>query len=134
MNKIFKSYFQYFKQKVKKIKIDIGTLYLAYQRSDVPIYAKLVSILVVAYALSPIDLIPDFIPMLGYLDDLILVPLGIIIAIKLIPKDIIIECRKQSEDIFKEGKSKNWISGGIIACIWILLFLIIYYKILRYLQ
>jgi uncharacterized membrane protein YkvA (DUF1232 family) len=87
-----------------------------------PWYAKFVVILVVGYALSPIDLIPDFIPVLGYLDDLILVPIGVAFAIRLIPRDIMNECRAQSENIFKEGKPKNWVSGGIIIFIWIGIF------------
>lgn len=121
LNKRFKAWFSAFRLKIKKIKKELGVLYLAYKRPDVPFYAKLVSILVVGYALSPIDLVPDFIPVLGYLDDLILIPLGIALAIKLIPGDIISECRQQSEDIFKEGKPKNWIAGGIIILLWILI-------------
>ena len=122
LSKRFKIWFSQIKQKAKKIKKEIRALYLAYKRSDVPFYAKLVSILVVGYALSPIDLIPDFIPVLGYLDDLILVPLGIAFAIKLIPSNIMNECRQQSETIFNEGNPKNWIAGGIIICIWIAIF------------
>ncbi|MBC2580952.1 YkvA family protein [Clostridium sp. DJ247] len=121
LNERFKTCFLAFKLKVKKIKNDIGALYLAYKRPDVPFYAKLVSILVVGYALSPIDFIPDFIPVLGYLDDLILVPLGIYFAIKLIPSDIMNECRQQSENIFNDGKPKNWLAAGIIVCIWIII-------------
>lgn len=122
VNKKFKDWFSGFKVKVKKIKKELGALYLAYKRPDVPFYAKLVSILVVGYALSPIDIVPDFIPILGYLDDLILLPMGIAFAIKLIPKDIMEECRQQSENIFKEGKPKNWIAGGIIASLWVVIF------------
>ena len=118
------------KRKVEKIKKEIGALFLAYKRKDIPIYAKLVSILVVGYAFSPIDLIPDFIPVLGYLDDLIIVPLGIALAIKLIPKDIMKECRQQSENIFSEGKPKSWVAGGVILCIWIIIFICILVKII----
>ncbi|MFT5874066.1 MAG: uncharacterized membrane protein YkvA (DUF1232 family) [Clostridium sp.] len=107
------------KLKVKSLKKEIGALYLAYKRHDVPRYAKVVVLLVVGYALSPIDIIPDFIPVLGYLDDLILIPIGVAFAIRLIPKDIMNECREESENIFKEGKPKNWIAGGIIIFIWI---------------
>lgn len=121
LNQRFKIWFSTIKQKAKKIKKEIGALYLAYKRQDVPFYAKLVSILVVGYALSPIDLIPDFIPILGYLDDLILLPLGIAFAIKLIPSDIMKECRQQSENMFDGGKPKNWAAGGIIIGIWIVL-------------
>jgi uncharacterized membrane protein YkvA (DUF1232 family) len=107
------------KFKVQEFKKEIGALYIAYKRHDVPWYAKVVVLLVVGYALSPIDLIPDFIPVLGYLDDLILVPIGVAFAIKLIPKDIMDECREQSKNLFKERNPKNWIAGGIIIFIWI---------------
>ena len=121
LNKRLKIWFSMLKLRIKNIKREVGALYLAYKRPDVSIYAKLVAMLVVGYALSPIDLIPDFIPILGYLDDLILLPLGIAFAIKFIPKDIMNECRQQSENIFKGGKPKNWIAGGLIICIWIIL-------------
>ncbi|HEY5587211.1 MAG TPA: YkvA family protein [Ruminiclostridium sp.] len=128
LNVTFNTWLLLFKVKIKKIKKEIEALYLAYKRQDVPFYAKFVAILVVGYALSPIDLIPDFIPVLGYLDDLILVPLGIAFAIQLIPINIMNECRQQSENIFNEGNPKNWIAGGIIICIW---FIIISYIFIR---
>ncbi|MDF2880333.1 MAG: hypothetical protein K0R54_890 [Clostridiaceae bacterium] len=121
----FRNWVSLLKQKAKKLKKEIGALYLAYKRPDVPIYAKIASILVVSYALSPIDLIPDFVPILGYVDDLILIPLGITLAVKLIPEDIMNECRQQSEEIFKEGKPKNWIVGGIIIFIWIIIIIFV---------
>ena len=116
-----KTMFNKFKLHLKKLKKEIGTLYLASKRRDVPWYAKLVILLVVGYALSPLDLIPDFIPILGLIDDMILLPLGIAFAIKLIPSDIMNECRDQSENIFKESKHKNWVAGGIIIFIWIVI-------------
>lgn len=131
LNKKFKAWFSQIKQKAKEIKKEIGALYLAYKRPDIPFYTKLVLIIVIGYALSPIDLIPDFIPILGYLDDLILVPLGIAFAVKLIPRDIMDECRQQSEDIFKKGKPKNWVVGGIIICIWIIIIGYILVKIIK---
>ena len=118
-------------KRAKKMKKEIGALYFAYKRPDVPFYAKLVSLLVVCYALSPIDLIPDFIPFFGYLDDLIIVPLGVALAIKLIPRDIMNECRQQSESIFKEEKPKKWIAGVIIICIWIIIITYILMKIIH---
>src|SRR5262245_34421483 len=75
------------------IKRDVHALYLSARDPRVPWYAKAVALAVAAYALSPIDLIPDFIPVLGYLDDLILVPLGIIVAVKLVPPQVLAECR-----------------------------------------
>ena len=116
-----KTMFNKFKLHLKKLKKEIGALYLASKRRDVPWYAKLVILLVVGYALSPLDLIPDFIPIFGLIDDMIILPLGIAFAIKLVPSDIMNECRDQSENIFKEGKHKNWVAGGIIIFIWIVI-------------
>lgn len=113
----------------KTFKREIKALYLAYKRPDVPLYAKLCAIIVVGYALSPIDLIPDFIPILGYLDDLILIPVGIFIAVRLIPKDIINECRKQAESMMNQNKRKNWFSAVIIISIWIAIVVIIIKKL-----
>jgi uncharacterized membrane protein YkvA (DUF1232 family) len=80
-----------------------------------------VAICVVAYAFSPIDLIPDPIPILGYLDDLILVPLGILLAVRLMPKDVMAECRAAAQQRSQEGKPVNWIAAGVIVCIWLVL-------------
>lgn len=129
-NNSFRFWFSKIRQKVKKIKKEVGALYLAYKRPDVPRYAKLICILVVGYALSPIDLIPDFIPVLGYLDDLILLPLGITFAIKLIPKNSMDECRQQSENIFSEGKPQSWAAGSVIILIWIIIISYILIKII----
>lgn len=107
----------------------MAALFLAYKRPDVPLHAKVVAIIVVGYALSPIDLIPDFIPVLGYLDDLILIPLGISLAIKLIPPEIMEECRNEAKDLFKDGKPKNRIAAFIIIFIWIMLISVIIFKI-----
>ncbi|MFW2487748.1 YkvA family protein [Clostridium chromiireducens] len=124
------SWFSKIKKMAKKLKKEVGALYLASKRSDVPFHAKAVAILVVGYALSPIDLIPDFIPVVGYIDDLILVPLGISFAIKLIPKDIMDECRIQAEDIFRKGRPKNLFAGGIIIFIWLVLIIYIFKKLI----
>ncbi|MCB2293627.1 DUF1232 domain-containing protein [Clostridium algoriphilum] len=121
--------FRKFKLKLKNLKKEIGALYIASKRSDVPWYAKLIILLVVGYALSPIDLIPDFIPVLGYLDDLIIVPIGVVLAIRLIPSNIMNECREQSENTFKGSKSKNWVAGGIILFIWIVIIIYILEKL-----
>lgn len=116
------------KQWIKKLKIDISTLYLAYRHELTPWYAKLVAIITVGYALSPIDLIPDFIPILGFLDDAILLPVLIWLSLKLIPKDVIALCREEAEDIFSNGKPKNYMASIIIILIWLLLILIILKK------
>lgn len=118
------------KFKGKMLKKEVGALYLAYKRKDTPIHAKIVAILVVAYALSPIDLIPDFIPIVGYLDDLILLPLGISLAVKLIPKEVMEECREHSEEMIKEGAKESKIAGAIILTMWILIISYVAWKML----
>ncbi|OPJ63959.1 YkvA family protein [Clostridium oryzae] len=115
---------------VTKTKKEVGALYFAYRRKDVPLYAKLMAMAVVGYALSPLDLIPDFIPILGYLDDLILIPLGVTIAVKLIPKNIMKECRLQAEEAFSKNKHKNWIAGAVIIIFWVLIIMYILSKII----
>ena len=120
-----KSLFRKIKESTKKLKKEIITLYIAFKKKETPIYAKIFAIIVVSYALSPIDLIPDFIPVLGYLDDLILLPLGIKIAVKMIPNDIIIESRKEAENIVLKDLIGAKIATVSIVILWILL--IIYF-------
>ena len=74
---------------------------------------------VVAYALSPIDLIPDFVPVLGYLDDLVLVPLGIYFAMKMIPADVYQEARQQAAQAEDENKPHSWWVGALILLLWL---------------
>jgi uncharacterized membrane protein YkvA (DUF1232 family) len=74
---------------------------------------------VVAYAFSPIDLIPDFIPVLGYLDDLVLVPLGISVAIKMIPPNVLADCRAKVQIEMDKGKPVNWFAAVVIGLIWL---------------
>lgn len=119
------------KEYARKLKKETMALYLLCKRRDVPWYIKIVPVLVVGYALSPIDLIPDFIPVLGYLDDLIIVPFGISLAIKLAPKDILDECRVQAEEAFVNGKPKNWIAGLLIIFVWLVIAAEIVLKIIR---
>ena len=75
--------------------------------------------MVVAYAFSPIDLIPDFIPVLGYLDDLVLVPLGILIAVKLIPSQVLAESRIQAAEVIAQGKPVNKVAAVVIVLMWL---------------
>ena len=96
-------------------------MYLACKDSRVPWYARVLAAVVVAYALSPIDLIPDIIPIIGYLDDLILVPLGIILVLRMIPPTVLAECRLKAETVVTQDRPTNWIVVGVIGCIWFLL-------------
>jgi uncharacterized membrane protein YkvA (DUF1232 family) len=109
------------KQWARRLKSETYALYLAYKDPRVPWYARAFAACVVAYAFSPIDLIPDPIPVLGYLDDLILIPLGVALAVKLIPPAVLAECRKQAQEALRQGKPVNWLAAGVIVAIWLLL-------------
>ena len=128
MNKI--SILEKWREWSKGIKRKIYALYLAYRDPRVPWYAKLFGAIVAAYALSPVDLIPDFIPILGYLDDMILLPLGIALAIRMIPKAVMEDCYERAASVMS-GRKKNWIAGGIIIAVWISVFLSILMIIMR---
>lgn len=102
----------------RNLKKYVFVLYFAYKDSRVPWYAKVFTACVVAYAFSPIDLIPDFIPVLGYLDDIIIVPLGIKLALKMIPNAVIKDCEEKAEELMVKGKPKNWLVGTLIIIFW----------------
>jgi uncharacterized membrane protein YkvA (DUF1232 family) len=116
----------------KNLKRQIFILYFAYKDKRVPRYAKVFTACVVAYAFSPIDLIPDFIPILGYLDDVIIVPLGIMFALKMIPNDVISSCEVKAEKMMKNGKPKNWIVGSLIVLMWSLIIVWIMFSAYRF--
>ncbi|WP_330392707.1 TSUP family transporter [Geosporobacter subterraneus] len=120
------------KKRSEELKKEIAALYLACKKKNVSWYVKAIVTVVVAYALSPIDLIPDFIPVLGYLDDLVLIPLGIRIAIKLIPQSVMEECRREAEDLFKDGKPRNWKAGAVIILIWLILIWVLATKVFSF--
>ncbi|WP_296646889.1 YkvA family protein [Romboutsia sp. 13368] len=111
----------YLKDISRKLKLDLPTLYIALKKKETPVIAKIFAIITVGYTLSPIDLVPDFIPVLGYLDDVILLPMLVWITIKFIPKDILNECRIESQNIWDNGKPKKWYFSIPIILIWILL-------------
>ncbi|ANX11746.1 hypothetical protein ABE41_006970 [Fictibacillus arsenicus] len=102
----------------RNLKKYVYVLYFAYKDPRVPWYAKVFTACVVAYAFSPIDFIPDFIPVLGYLDDIIIVPLGIKLALKMIPNAVIKDCEEKAEELMVKGKPKNWLVGTLIIIFW----------------
>ena len=128
------SWFERIKAKAREIKKETYVLALAYRNPDTPWYAKVFAAVVVAYAFSPIDLVPDFIPILGYLDDVILVPLGITLALKMIPGEVIAEARLQVEGEFKDGKPRNWAAGMVIILIWLAIFAWVFLKVVRWIR
>jgi len=108
-------------QRAHRLKSETFALYLAARNPGTPWYAKLLVAGIVAYALSPIDLIPDFVPVLGYLDDLILIPMGIALAIKMIPDSVLAECRARAQETVKNGMPVSRVAGAVIVIIWLLL-------------
>ncbi len=109
------------KQKARELRTETYALYLAVKDPRVPWYAKFSAVCVVAYALSPIDLIPDFIPVLGYVDDLILVPLGIALTIGMIPPEVLAECRANAQEKLAQGKFLGWIGATLIIVVWVMI-------------
>jgi uncharacterized membrane protein YkvA (DUF1232 family) len=114
-------FFEKWKQRARDLKKETYALFLAYKDPRTPWYAKAFTGLIVAYAFSPIDLIPDFIPVLGYLDDLILIPLGAAAAIRMIPPGVMEECRIKAQAELDKGKPVNWITAVIFVLIWVML-------------
>lgn len=113
------------KERAKKLKKDIPTIFLALKDKDTPLIAKIFAAITVAYALSPIDLIPDFIPVLGYLDDVILLPMLVALTIKFIPADIIDRNREKAEGLWESGKPKKWYYAIPIVLFWIVIIVLI---------
>jgi uncharacterized membrane protein YkvA (DUF1232 family) len=107
------------KRRARFLKAETYGLYLAARDPRVPWYAKLLVAGIVAYALSPIDLIPDFVPVLGYLDDLVLIPFGILLALKLIPPQVMAECRAQAQAAMLTEKPASRVAAAVIIVIWL---------------
>lgn len=107
------------KERARDLKRDTLALWIAYRDPRTRWYARVFSAVVVAYALSPIDLIPDFVPILGYLDDLILIPAGIALALKMIPAEVMADARVKAEEEFKGSRPANWIFAVLIILIWL---------------
>lgn len=113
------------KENARKLKKDIPALFLAIKDVNTPLIAKALAFITVAYALSPVDLIPDFIPLLGYLDDLILLPLLVFLTIKFIPCDILEKYREESKKMWIDGKPKKWYYAIPIIFIWLIIIFIV---------
>jgi uncharacterized membrane protein YkvA (DUF1232 family) len=105
------------RQRAGLLKREVYALYFAARDPRVPWYAKLLAGCIVAYAFSPIDLIPDPIPILGYLDDLVLIPLGVLAVRQMIPDHVLAECRVKAQDLVE--KPTNWIAAAVIVLIWL---------------
>jgi uncharacterized membrane protein YkvA (DUF1232 family) len=112
------------KQRARRLKRETYALYLVARDPRVPWYTKALAICVVGYALSPLDLIPDFIPIVGYLDDLILIPLGIALVIRLTPRDALADCRQKAQIMIDRGTAARTLPARMatvaIVVIWLL--------------
>lgn len=105
----------------RRLQAQVMTLYYAYRDPRVSWPARIFAALVVGYAFSPIDLIPDPIPILGYLDDLILIPAGVWLALRMIPPEVLVDSRARAQARLDEARPVNWVAGAIIGAVWIAL-------------
>jgi uncharacterized membrane protein YkvA (DUF1232 family) len=113
------------KERANQLKTDIPAVFLSLKDKDTSIIVKILAGITICYALSPIDLIPDFIPILGYLDDIIILPFLISLTIKFIPKDHFDKLRKDAEGMWQEGRPKKWYYAVFILLVWLILIVII---------
>jgi uncharacterized membrane protein YkvA (DUF1232 family) len=122
------------KRRARQLRAETYALYLAYRDPRTPWYVKGLIALIVAYAFSPIDLIPDPIPILGYLDDLLLVPLGIALVLRMIPPVVLDECREQARLVMDEGNPTSWAAAAVVIGIWLIVAVALIYAIAGLLQ
>jgi len=106
------------KEWARRVKRDVVAVYFAARDPRTPLMARALALLVAGYALSPIDLIPDFIPVLGYLDDLILVPLGLWLVLRLLPPEVLAESREKAQVVLTRPKS--YATAAVVVCLWVL--------------
>ena len=121
---------QTIKEKAGKLKRDIPAVFLAMKHPKTPWYARILAGIIIGYALSPVDLIPDFVPVLGYLDDLVILPLLIILLLRLIPREVFEECHQEAEDLWANGKPKKWYYAIPIIVIWLLIVFLVLHDFL----
>ena len=113
------------KERAANLKRDIPAVFLALKSKKTPLFAKIMAAVTVAYALSPIDLIPDFIPVLGYLDDVLLLPGLVALTLRLIPQEVLAECREKAQGRWQGGRPKKWCYALPILLFWFLVLLVI---------
>lgn len=113
------------RQRAKQLKKDIPAVFLCLKSPRTPWYAKVLAALTVVYALSPVDLVPDFIPVLGYLDDVILLPGLVALTLRCLPPEELARCRVEAEGMWADGKPEKWYYALPIAAVWILVLVLI---------
>ncbi|WP_019178681.1 YkvA family protein [Methanomassiliicoccus luminyensis] len=113
------------KERAGQLRTDLPAVFLALKKKETPVLAKICAGATVAYALSPVDLIPDFIPVLGYLDDLIVLPALVALTMKLIPRDVLARCRDESAEMWRDGRPKRWRYALPIIALWLIVLYLI---------
>ena len=119
------------KDRAHTLKREAYALYIAARDPRVPWYAKVFMALVLAHTFSPIDLIPDFIPVLGYLDDLIVTPLGIVLALKMIPTEVMTDARRSAEELLQQGKPISRAGAIMVIIFWLIIITAVVWSIAR---
>jgi uncharacterized membrane protein YkvA (DUF1232 family) len=129
-----KTMIQRWKQWAHRLKTETYALYYAYKDPRSPWYAKLLAAFVVAHTLSPIDMIPDFIPVLGYLDDLIITPLGLALVLRMIPEEVMIDARQKAVMSMEESDRAGRVGMIIILCIWAIIAILVVFWLIKVIQ
>ena len=112
-------------ERAKRLKTDVPAVFFALKNKRTPWYAKAIAAVVVVYALSPVDLIPDFIPVLGYLDDVILLPALIALCVRWIPQEVLADCRARAESMTAESGKQRWYYAIPFVLIWLAVIVLI---------
>jgi uncharacterized membrane protein YkvA (DUF1232 family) len=108
------------KQRARQLTAQTYALYLAYRHPRTPWYAKVFAALIVGYVFSPIDPIPDFIPLVGLLDEMVVVPVGVLISMKMIPADVFVECQERAREATEGDKPVSRVAAVVVVAIWLL--------------
>ncbi len=119
------------REKAEKLKTDIPAVFIALRKEETPFVAKLIALITVCYALSPIDLIPDFIPVLGYLDDVIILPALVALTVKLIPTEVFVTCQQEAKRLWENGKPTKWYFAIPVVVIWLFILYLAVRAIIR---
>src|ERR687890_1358499 len=119
------------KQRARRLSAQTYALYLAYRHPKTPWYAKVFAALIVGYVFSPIDPIPDFIPVVGLLDEMVVVPIGVLLAAKMIPPDVLEECREKAREVAEGEKPVSRVAAVVIVAVWVLCVAMAVYLALR---
>jgi uncharacterized membrane protein YkvA (DUF1232 family) len=122
------------KETAEELEKQVFALYLAFRHPRTPWYAKALALAVTAHTLSPIDLIPDFIPVLGYLDDLVIVPLGIFLVMKMVPPEVMAECRNRAAEMQAEGALQFRWMGPVVVFLWLVALAVVVTVVVKILQ